>query len=115
MLHTILGDIEYNGCWWIMLASLQEIDKVLDTLSAQSPHPYVRPNPDGGFDANTPVILTNCSSFTMDNHTYKVNNIQEILHALCGFSTFPLPFVSTRQSVSTDTPRIVLTPSYRPP
>ena len=29
--HTILGEFKDSGCWWIMLASLRELDTLLDT------------------------------------------------------------------------------------
>ena len=41
-LHTILEEFEDNGCWWIMLASLRELDIILDTCSCRLERPPPR-------------------------------------------------------------------------
>lgn len=78
-LHTILREFEDSGCWRIMLASLRELDTILDMCSLTNLHHDTLLTLRHGFYPHTHVdvqplevsLLENeeiCEEFDMDDH-----------------------------------------------
>ena len=54
---TSVNDGENRAAKLMKIAHSGVCDSMRTTLSAQNPHPYMRPSPDGGFCTNTRLTL----------------------------------------------------------